>query len=504
MKEKRRFQGPADSIPPRAKLELRVPRAPSGKLDARPKPTSRRPASWRVPRKKRLETLPFAQFANLAARLRRRVPLRPRDRLDAPTSALSRFRAPDGPLRVSRLSNAARNLDAPLSAFPAARALRVPVHVRVPSSPCAFLDAPRDSERFRRAAAPRDSASALFAAPDATPPTFSTPAFFSPPRRASLRVPESPNADLPTAPVDALRNPRAESSPSPRTFLSAADVPDAAPRFEATGFFDAPRGTAPLPLSAPSANPTRSRDAAAFGKDALLSAPNETFAPTLRRVESRFGTGRRRREGGVEERRDTIDVANDSVAETRRSTIREEDDSVSSKDALFFDNTMNYGASSQPNGMIKRGSSVFESLTDSSGLPLRSVVNWRFQTKSASRDATGSEPTSPEGFETRRFALDRVDRGVSTLGADALEGRERFREEAWGASFAGRGSVETTRSATLGSSSGRRAAPTQWPMTETPRESANLATIERLLKESRDALVNLARDSKGDWTLDVE
>ena len=166
MKEKRRFQGPADSIPPRAKLELRVPRAPSGKLDARPKQTSRRPASWRVPRKKRLETLPFAQFANLAARLRRRVPLRPRDRLDAPTSALSRFRAPDGPLRVSRLSNAARNLDAPLSAFPAARALRVPVHVRVPSSPCAFLDAPRDSERFRRAAAPRDSASALFAAPD--------------------------------------------------------------------------------------------------------------------------------------------------------------------------------------------------------------------------------------------------------------------------------------------------------------------------------------------------
>ena len=41
-------------------------------------------------------------------------------------------------------------------------------------------------------------------------------------------------------------------------------------------------------------------------------------------------------------------------------------------------------------------------------------------------------------------------------------------------------------------------------MTETPRERANLATIERLLKESRDALVNLARDSKGDWTLDVE
>ena len=165
---------------------------------------------------------------------------------------------------------------------------------------------------------------------------------------------------------------------------------------------------------------------------------------------------------------------------------------------------MNYGASSQPNGMIKRGSSVFESLSDSSGLPLRSVANWRFQTKSASRDATGSEPTSPEGFETRRFAIDRGDRGVSTLGADALEGRGRFREEAWGASFAGRGSVETTRSATLGSSSGRRAAPTQWPMTETPRESANLATIERLLKESRDALVNLARDSKGDWTLDVE
>lgn len=519
MREKRRFQGPADSIPPRAKLELRVPRATSGTLDARSKPTPRRPASWRVPRKKRLETLPFAQFANLAARLRRRVPLRPRDRLDAPTSASPRFPARDAPSRFprfprfpqfSRVSNAARNLDAPLSAsalFPA-RSLRVPE----PAStrfPRAFLSASRDASLF---VAPNAARSVSLPRP--------APALFSSPRttagRAIFRAPEFPDVDSPSAPGDATRNSRLESTPFPcavsRTLPAVAAASrlggeeGAAERFESTLSAAASRSAPSLsiPFPAPSANPTRSRDAAAFGKDALLSAPNETLAPTLRRVDARFGTGRGRRDGGVEERGDTIGVASDSVAKTRRSGLRENDDSVSEKDALFCVNPMKYGASTHPNGRTKRGVSVLEPRDDSKRRPLRSVANYRFQTKTAPPDARNAASTSPEGFETRRFALDRGDRGVSTLGADALEGRGHFREEAWGASFAGRGSVETTRSATLGSLSGRRAATTQWPRMETPRESANLATIERLLKESRDALVNLARDSKGDWTLDVE
>ncbi len=497
MKEKTRFRGPADSIASRAKLELRAPRAPSGNLDARSKPTSRRPASWRVPRKKRLETLPFAQFANLAARLRRRVPQRPRPRLDPATSALSRFRAPDVPLRVSRASNAARNLVAPFSALAAARSPRVPepALALAPTSPRASLDASRvapfigETDAIRAASLPR-------------------------PTPAILRASESPNADFPSAVDDATRYPRLESIPSPRAVLRA--VPGvasrskggeegAAPGFESTLSLDAPRSSsATFTLSTPTANQMRSRDAPAFGKDALLSAPNETSAPTLRRVEARFGTGRGRRDGGGDAPGDTSRSAFDSVATTRFSTRRANGDSVSKKDALFLVNPRNNGATEERDGRKKEGASVLETRDDSTGRSSRSVANWRFQTKSASRDATGSEPTSPEGFETRRFALDRGDRGVSTLGADALEGRGRFHEEEWGASFAGRGSVEPTRSATSGSSAGRRAAPTQWPMTETPRESANLATIERLLKESRDALVNLARDSKGDWTLDVE
>lgn len=495
MKEKTRFRGPADSISPRAKLELRAPRAPSGNLDARSKPTSRRPASWRVPRKKRLETLPFAQFANLAARLRRRVPQRPRDRLDPATSALSRFRAPDVPLRVSRASNPARNLVAPLSALPAARSLR------------AFLDASRvapfigATNAIRAASLPRP-----------TPALFSSPRPTS--RPAILRASESLDADSPSAVDDAPRYPRLESTPSPRAVLRA--VPDvasrskggeegAAPGFESTLSLDAPRSSsAPFTLSTPTAIQTRSRDAPAFGKDALLSAPNETSAPTLRRVEARFGTARGRRDGGVEAPGDTSRSVFDSVATTRFSTRRANVDSVSKEDALFLVNPRNNGATEERDGWKKEGASVLETRGESTGRSSRSVMNWRFQTKNAPRAATDVASTAAEGFAARRFALDRGERGVSTLGADALEGRGRFREAAWGASFPGRGSVEPTRSATSGSATGRRDAPTQWPTTETPRESANLATIERLLKESRDALVNLARDSKGDWTLDVE
>ena len=496
MKEKTRFRGPADSISPRAKLELRAPRAPSGNLDARSKPTSRRPASWRVPRKKRLETLPFAQFANLAARLRRRVPQRPRPRFDPATSALSRFRAPDVPLRVSRASNPARNLVAPFSEPALA-----------PTSPRASLDASRvapfigETDAIRAASLPRP-----------------TPAFFSSPRPTSrpaiLRASESLDADSPTAPGDAPRYPRLESTPSPRAVLRA--VPDvasrskggeegAAPGFESTLSLDAPRSSSgAFTLSTPTAIQTRSSDAPAFGKDALLSAPNETSAPTLRRVEARFGTARERRDGGVEAPGDTSRSAFDSVATTRFSTRRANGDSVSKEDALFLVNPRNNGATEERDGWEKEGASVLETRDDSTGRSSRSVANWRFQTNSAPRDATDVASTATKGFAARRFALDRGDRGVSTLGADALEGRGRFREAAWGASFPGRGSVEPTRSATSGSATGRRDAPTQWPTTETPRESANLATIERLLKESRDALVNLARDSKGDWTLDVE
>ena len=507
MKEKTRFRGPADSISPRAKLELRAPRAPSGNLDARSKPTSRRPASWRVPRKKRLETLPFAQFANLAARLRRRVPQRPRDRLDPATSALSRFRAPDGALRVSRASNAARNLVAPLSALPAARSLRVPEPALAPTSPRASLDASRvapfigETNAIRAASLPRPTP-ALFSSPRPT----SRPAF--------LRASESLDADSPTAPGDATRYPRLESTPSPRAVLRA--VPDvasrskggeegAAPGFESTLSLDAPRSSSgAFTLSTPTAIQTRSRDAPAFGKDALLSAPNETSAPTLRRVEARFGTARERRDGGVEAPGDTSRSAFDSVATTRFSTRRANVDSVSKEDALFLVNPRNNGATEERDGRKKDGASVLETRDDSTGRSSRSVANWRFQTKNAPRAATDVASTAAEEFAARRFALDRGDRGVSTLGADALEGRGRFREAAWGAAFPWRGSVEPTRSATSGSATGRRDAPTQWPTTETPRESANLATIERLLKESRDALVNLARDSKGDWTLDVE
>ena len=507
MKEKTRFRGPADSISPRAKLELRAPRAPSGNLDARSKPTSRRPASWRVPRKKRLETLPFAQFANLAARLRRRVPQRPRPRFDPATSALSRFRAPDGALRVSRASNPARNLVAPLSALPAARSLRVPEPALAPTSPRASLDASRvapfigETNAARAASLPRP-----------------TPAFFSSPRPTSrpaiLRASESLDADSPTAPGDATRYPRLESTPSPRAVLRA--VPDvasrpkggeegAAPGFESTLSLDAPRSSSTaFTLPTPTAIQTRFRDAPAFGKDALLSAPNETSAPTLRRVEARFGTARERRDGGVEAPEDTSRSAFDSVAMTRFSTRRANGDSVSKEDALFLVNPRNNGATKERDGWKKEGASVLETRNDSTGRSSRSVANWRFQTNGAPRAATDVASTAAEGFAARRFALDRGDRGVSTLGADALEGRGRFREAAWGASFPGRGSVEPTRSATSGSATGRRLAPTQWPTTETPRESANLATIERLLKESRDALVNLARDSKGDWTLDVE
>lgn len=507
MKEKTRFRGPADSISPRAKLELRAPRAPSGNLDARSKPTSRRPASWRVPRKKRLETLPFAQFANLAARLRRRVPQRPRDRLDPATSALSRFRAPDGALRVSRASNPARNLVAPLSALPAARSLRVPEPALAPTSPRASLDASRVAPLFGATNAIR--AASL---PRPTPALFSSPRPTS--RPAFLRAFESLDADSPTAVDDAPRYPRLESTPSPRAVLRA--VPDvasrskggeegAAPGFESTLSLDAPRSSSgAFTLSTPTAIQTRSRDAPAFGKDALLSAPNETSAPTLRRVEARFGTGRERRDGGVEAPGDTSRSAFDSVATTRFSTRRANGDSVSKEDALFLVNPRNNGATEERDGRKKEGSSVLETRDDSTGRSSRSVANWRFQTNGAPRAATDVASTATEGFAARRFALDRGDRGVSTLGADALEGRGRFREAAWGASFPGRGSVEPTRSATSGSATGRRDAPTQWPTTETPRESANLATIERLLKESRDALVNLARDSKGDWTLDVE
>ena len=507
MKEKTRFRGPADSISPRAKLELRAPRAPSGNLDARSKPTSRRPASWRVPRKKRLETLPFAQFANLAARLRRRVPQRPRPRLDAATSALSQFRAPDVPLRVSRASNPARNLVAPLSALPAARSLRVPEPALAPTSPRASLDASRVAPLFGATNAIR--AASL---PRPTPALFSSPRPTS--RPAILRASESLDADSPTASGAAPRYPRLESTPSPRAVLRA--VPDvasrskggeegAAPGFESTLSLDAPRSSSgAFTLSTPTAIQTRSRDAPAFGKDALLSAPNETSAPTLRRVEARFGTGRERRDGGVEAPGDTSRSAFDSVATTRFSTRRANGDSVSKEDALFLVNPRNNGATEERDGRKKEGSSVLETRDDSTGRSSRSVANWRFQTNSAPRDATDVASTATKGFAARRFALDRGDRGVSTLGADALEGRGRFREAAWGASFTGRGSVEPTRSATSGSATGRRDAPTQWPTTETPRESANLATIERLLKESRDALVNLARDSKGDWTLDVE
>ena len=507
MKEKTRFRGPADSISPRAKLELRAPRAPSGNLDARSKPTSRRPASWRVPRKKRLETLPFAQFANLAARLRRRVPQRPRPRLDAATSALSQFRAPDVPLRVSRASNPARNLVAPLSALPAARSLRVPEPALAPTFPRASLDASRvapfigATDAIRAASLPRP-----------TPALFSSPRPTS--RPAILRASESLDADSPTAPGDAPRYPRLESTPSPRAVLRA--VPDvasrskgeeegAAPGFESTLSLAAPRSSSTaFTLSTPTAIQTRSRDAPAFGKDALLSAPNETSAPTLRRVEARFGTARGRRDGDVEAPGDTSRSAFDSVATTRFTTRRANDDSVSKEDALFLVNPRNNGATEERDGRKKEGSSVLETRDDSTGRSSRSVANWRFQTKNDPRAATDVASTAAEGFAARRFALDRGDRGVSTLGADALEGRGRFREAAWGASFPGRGSVEPTRSATSGSATGRRDAPTQWPTTETPRESANLATIERLLKESRDALVNLARDSKGDWTLDVE
>ena len=507
MKEKTRFRGPADSISPRAKLELRAPRAPSGNLDARSKPTSRRPASWRVPRKKRLETLPFAQFANLAARLRRRVPQRPRPRLDAATSALSQFRAPDVPLRVSRASNPARNLVAPLYALPAARSLRVPEPALAPTFPRASLDASRvapfigATDAIRAASLPRP-----------TPALFSSPRPTS--RPAILRASESLDADSPTASGAAPRYPRLESTPSPRAVLRA--VPDvasrskggeegAAPGFESTLSLDAPRSSSTaFALSTPTAIQTRSRDAPAFGKDALLSAPNETSAPTLRRVEARFGTARERRDGGVEAPGDTSRSAFDSVATTRFSTRRANGDSVSKEDALFLVNPRNNGATEERDGWEKEGASVLETRDDSTGRSSRSVANWRFQTNSAPRDATDVASTATKGFAARRFALDRGDRGVSTLGADALEGRGRFREAAWGASFSGRGSVEPTRSATSGSATGRRDAPTQWPTTETPRESANLATIERLLKESRDALVNLARDSKGDWTLDVE
>ena len=507
MKEKTRFRGPADSISPRAKLELRAPRAPSGNLDARSKPTSRRPASWRVPRKKRLETLPFAQFANLAARLRRRVPQRPRDRLDPATSALSRFRAPDVPLRVSRASNPARNLVAPLSALPAARSLRVPEPALAPTSPRASLDASRVAPLFGATNAIR--AASL---PRPTPALFSSPRPTS--RPAFLRAFESLDADSPTAVDDAPRYPRLESTPSPRAVLRA--VPDvasrskggeegAAPGFESTLSLDAPRSSSgAFTLSTPTAIQTRSRDAPAFGKDALLSAPNETSAPTLRRVEARFGTARGRRDGDVEAPGDTSRSAFDSVATTRFSTRRANGDSVSKEDALFLVNPRNNGATEERDGRKKEGSSVLETRDDSTGRSSRSVANWRFQTKNAPRAATDVASTATKGFAARRFALDRGDRGVSTLGADALEGRGRFREAAWGASFPRRGSVEPTRSATSGSATGRRDAPTQWPTTETPRESANLATIERLLKESRDALVNLARDSKGDWTLDVE
>ena len=506
MKEKTRFRGPADSISPRAKLELRAPRAPSGNLDARSKPTSRRPASWRVPRKKRLETLPFAQFANLAARLRRRVPQRPRPRFDPATSALSRFRAPDVPLRVSRASNPARNLVAPFSEPALA-----------PTSPRASLDASRVAPLFgatnaaRAASLPRPTP-AFFSSPRPTPAFFSSPRPTS--RPAILRASESLDADSPTAPGDAPRYPRLESTPSPRAVLRA--VPDvasrskggeegAAPGFESTLSLDAPRSSSTaFALSTPTAIQTRSRDAPAFGKDALLSAPNETSAPTLRRVEARFGTARERRDGGVEAPGDTSRSAFDSVATTRFSTRRANGDSVSKEDALFLVNPRNNGATEERDGRKKEGSSVLETRDDSTGRSSRSVANWRFQTNGAPRAATDVASTATEGFAARRFALDRGDRGVSTLGADALEGRGRFREAAWGASFPGRGSVEPTRSATSGSATGRRDAPTQWPTTETPRESANLATIERLLKESRDALVNLARDSKGDWTLDVE
>ena len=507
MKEKTRFRGPADSISPRAKLELRAPRAPSGNLDARSKPTSRRPASWRVPRKKRLETLPFAQFANLAARLRRRVPQRPRPRLDPATSALSRFRAPDVPLRVSRASNPARNLVAPFSALAAARSPRVPELALAPTSPRASLDTSRvapfigETDAIRAASLPRPTP-ALFSSPRPT----SRPAF--------LRASESLDADSPTAPGDAPRYPRLESTPSPRAVLRA--VPDVASRskggeegaatgFESTLSLDAPRSSStPFTLSTPTAIQTRSRDAPAFGKDALLSAPNETSAPTLRRVEARFGTARERRDGGVEAPGDTSRSVFDSVATTRFSTRRANVDSVSKEDALFLVNPRNNGATEERDGWEKEGSSVLERRDDSTGRSSRSVANWRFQTNGAPRAATDVASTAAEGFAARRFALDRGDRGVSTLGADALEGRGRFREAAWGASFPGRGSLAPTRSATSGSATGRRDAPTQWPTTETPRESANLATIERLLKESRDALVNLARDSKGDWTLDVE
>lgn len=509
MKEKTRFRGPADSISPRAKLELRAPRAPSGNLDARSKPTSRRTASWRVPRKKRLETLPFAQFANLAARLRRRVPQRPRPRLDAATSALSQFRAPDVLLRVSRALNPARNLVAPLSALPAARSLRVPepALALAPTSPRASLDASRVAPFIGATNAAR--AASL---PRPTPALFSSPRPTS--RPAILRASESLDADSPTAPGDAPRYPRLESTPPPRAVLRA--VPDvasrskggeegAAPGFKSTLSLDAPRSSSTaFTLSTPTAIQTRSRDAPAFGKDALLSAPNETSAPTLRRVEARFGTARERRDGGVEAPGDTSRSAFDSVATTRFSTRRANVDSVSKEDALFLVNPRNNGATEERDGRKKEGSSVLETRDDSTGRSSRSVANWRFQTNGAPRAATDVASTATEGFAARRFALDRGDRGVSTLGADALEGRGRFREAAWGASFSGRGSVEPTRSATSGSATGRRLATTQWPTTETPRESANLATIERLLKESRDALVNLARDSKGEWTLDVE
>lgn len=539
MKEKNRFQGSADAIPPRVKLEPREPRAPTGKLAALSKTSPRRPAEWRVPLKKRLETQLFAQFANLAARLRRRAPKRPRDRFDAAAFETPRFRAPDASSRPSRPAYAARNLDAPRPAlstrrFPLANARLRRFSDNASTAPRAFPDALRDAKRSQSAALFLSPGAALSTSARFMTPTFQLapfPALFSTPRlrstRANLCFPESIGADaLPVAPRapaahdGAARNPRLESPPFPRATLRAAPEvdaasrpdggEDAAPGVDATPSFAVTRSSSSFPSSF-DVIPTLSRAAAAFEEDALLVAPQEAFALSRRGSEARFETAGGTRDGGGERRGDTIDAPSSSVARTRRAATRERGDSVPKKDALFFVHAANGGASTQPDEVRKRGVSVSTSRNRSTVRRRRSVARWRFQTQSAASDATAFAPTFPTRFETRRFALDRSDRGVSTLGADALEGSERFREALWDSSVGDdRGRVETAPgrstlgNATLGSSAGRRGAQAPWPKMETSRESANLATIERLLKESRDALVNLARDSKGEWILDVE
>ncbi len=532
MKEKNRFLGSADAIPPRVKLESREPRAPTGKLAAQSKTSPRRPAEWRVPLKKRLETQLFAQFANLAARLRRRAPKRSCDRFDAAAFENPRFRDSDASSRPLRSAYDARNLDAPQPALSTRRFPLPNARLRRVSDPAetafrAFPNALRDAKRSLSAAllispGAAPSTSARFATPTAS--TFqiaSFPALLSTPRlqstRANLRVHESIGVAAlsvePRAPAaydGATRNPRLESTPFPRATLRAAPEvgaasrldgrEDAALRVDATPSFDVTRSSSSFPFSS-SVIPTLSRDATAFGEDALLAAPQEAFALSRRGSEARFETAEGTRDGGGERTGDTIDAPSSSVVRTRLAATRERDDSVPKKDALFFVHAANGDASTQPGEVRKRGVSVSTPRNRSTVRRLRSVARWRFQTQGAASDATAFAPTFPTRFETRRFALDRSDRGVSTLGADALEGRERFREALWD-SFVGddRGRVETAS----GSSTGRRDAQAPWPKTETSRESANLATIERLLKESRDTLLNLARDSKGGWSLDVE